>query len=160
MPTTGEEFYKKKANKAMIDIRITERNLHKYCYDMDEIRRLLNTRRMSGSDFAKRIGLKADTFNKMVARRAQHIKLGLLDKMAIELDVPMEQIVKIKDGYEPIIIPNSDDATVYKKVCPVCGEEFLTTRILKKYCCPKCMNAEYRRKKNENMQKLRKTVSH
>lgn len=150
-----EEFHKKKVNKAMIDVRITERNLHKYCYDVDEIVKLLDSRRMSRKGFAKRIGLKADTFNRMISRRVQRIKLELLDRIAVELDVTMEQIVKRKAGYEPITIPHTDGAIVHKKTCPMCGEEFYTTKVQQKYCCSKCKDEEYRRRKNERMQKLR-----
>lgn len=135
----------------MINVFLTERNLHKYRYDFDEIVRILNSKRISGTAFARKIGLRADTFNRMIARRAQHIKLDLLDKMAVELDVPMEQIVKKKDSYEPRVASFCDGTTVNRKVCPMCGEEFYTAKTGQVYCCSKCKDMEYRRKKNEKV---------
>ena len=135
----------RQGNKTMTDDFITEKNSFKYRYDIDEITRLLNKSGISQGEFARKVGIRESTFNAMVRRRVGIVDFGALDKMSIELDVPMEWLVKKRDGFDAPIVPHKgkDGIFIPKRICRVCGDEFYPVRRNQVDCCRKC---HYRRK--------------
>lgn len=129
----------------MADEFITERNSFKYRYDVDMIIRLLNRRGISRSEFAKKVGIKEGSFRVMVYRGIGTVDFDVLDKVAVELDVPMEWLVKKRAGCEASTVPHKDANGIFipKRVCKACGDEFYPSRRNQEYCCRKCQQRRH-----------------